>query len=77
LRHACLARAKRLSGRSDELGQVIFANSITLTPGTVSVRLLPGEIIIHALSEDGAADLGSGRMDRKVTGVEGDGEVGL
>jgi len=60
-----------------ELGQVIFANSITLTPGTVSVRLLPGEIIIHALSEDGAADLGSGRMDRKVTGVEGDGEVGL
>lgn len=54
-----------------ELGQVIFANSITLTPGTVSVRLLPGEIIIHALSEDGAAELVSGRMDRKVTQVEG------
>lgn len=57
-----------------ELGQVIFANSITLTPGTVSVRLLSGEIIIHAISEDGAADLESGRMDRKVTAMEGGGQ---
>lgn len=57
--------------QKSDLGQVIFANSITLTPGTVSVRLLPGEIIIHAISEDGAADLETGRMDRKVTALEG------
>lgn len=57
--------------QKSDLGQVIFANSITLTPGTVSVRLLPGEIIVHAISEDGAADLESGRMDRKVTAMEG------
>ena len=54
-----------------DLGQVIFANSITLTPGTVSVRLLPGQILIHAISEDGAADLIEGRMDRKVSALEG------
>lgn len=57
--------------QKSDLGQVIFANSITLTPGTVSVRLLPGEIIVHAISEDGAADLETGRMDRKVTAMEG------
>lgn len=57
--------------QKSDLGQVIFANSITLTPGTVSVRLLPGEIIVHAISEDGATDLETGRMDRKVTAMEG------
>ena len=54
-----------------ELGQVIFANSITLTPGTVSVVLQSGEIVVHAISEDGAADLNTGRMDGKVSGLEG------
>jgi multicomponent Na+:H+ antiporter subunit E len=56
--------------QKSDLGQVIFANSITLTPGTVSVRLLPGEIIVHAISEAGAADLESGRMDGKVSALE-------
>ena len=58
------------ASQKSDLGQVIFANSITLTPGTVSVRLLPGEIIVHAISEDGAADLESGRMDGKVSALE-------
>ena len=54
-----------------ELGQVIFANSITLTPGTVSVRVLPGEILVHAISKDGLDDLAEGWMDRKVSELEG------
>jgi multicomponent Na+:H+ antiporter subunit E len=56
--------------RSD-LGLAIFANSITLTPGTVSVELEDGRILVHALSAEAADDLLSGEMGRRVRGVEG------
>lgn len=39
----------KYSQKSD-LGQVIFANSITLTPGTITVETEPGKFLIHALS---------------------------
>lgn len=45
-----------------ELGQVIYANAITLTPGTVTVQLNTDSIRIHALSREAAEDLQSGRM---------------
>lgn len=53
-----------------ELGQVIYANSITLTPGTVSIDLEGGEIEVHALAGDPAASLLTGDMDARVTVVE-------
>lgn len=53
-----------------ELGQTIFANSITLTPGTVAVSLLYGTIEVHALDSAGADDLVGGEMDRRVRAVE-------
>lgn len=53
-----------------ELGQTIFANSITLTPGTVSVSLLQGTIEVHALSAEGARNLAGGEMDRRIRAVE-------
>lgn len=49
-----------------ELGLVIYANSITLTPGTVSMEVTPESITVHALSPDAAADLEAGRMARRV-----------
>lgn len=52
------------------LGQVIYANSITLTPGTVAVRVDDGEITVHALSERGEQGLASGEMDRRVQALE-------
>ena len=61
----------RASQRTD-LGQVIYANSITLTPGTVSVDLDPGVIRVHALSAEGAAGVEAGAMDRRVARLEGD-----
>ena len=60
----------RASQKSD-LGIVIYANSITLTPGTVSIDLEGSDIIVHALTEESAADLLSGEMDRRVCRVEG------
>ncbi len=54
-----------------DLGQTIYANSITLTPGTVSVDLDPGVILVHALHEGAADGVLEGEMDKRVTKVEG------
>jgi multicomponent Na+:H+ antiporter subunit E len=53
-----------------DLGQVIFANSITLTPGTVSVETETGHFLVHAVSYtendmDALAD-----MDARVSATE-------
>jgi multicomponent Na+:H+ antiporter subunit E len=45
-----------------DLGRVIYANSITLTPGTVSVELTQEKILVHALTKEAADDLTSGSM---------------
>jgi multicomponent Na+:H+ antiporter subunit E len=52
------------------VGVVTYANSITLTPGTISVDVGGGEILVHALTHAGAAALKSGDMDRRVTRLE-------
>ncbi|MEF8730488.1 MAG: Na+/H+ antiporter subunit E [Candidatus Accumulibacter meliphilus] len=63
-----LARFKPL--QSTELGLVIHANSITLTPGTITVEVSTGEILVHALSAAGAAGLAGSAMDRRVAALE-------
>lgn len=60
------------ASQKSDLGLVIYANSITLTPGTVSVDVDPGEILVHALSREAAEDLKAGEMDRRVGQVEGE-----
>ena len=57
--------------QKSELGQVIYANSITLTPGTVSIDLRPGEITVHALTRAAAEEVRTGKMDRRVRAIEG------
>lgn len=54
-----------------EMGAVIYANSITLTPGTVTVAMENGEMVIHALTTEAADGLLTGDMDRRVTAIEG------
>jgi multicomponent Na+:H+ antiporter subunit E len=54
-----------------DLGLVIFANSITLTPGTISIDVEEdGHILVHAISRDGTEGLEGGDMDRRVTEME-------
>lgn len=53
------------------VGLVTYANSITLTPGTISVEIEDGTILVHALTREGAASLMEGEMDRRVTRFEG------
>ena len=59
------------SSQKTEAGKVTYANSITLTPGTVTT-VLDGDILeVHALSSDMADDVKSGVMDKKVSWLEG------
>lgn len=53
-----------------ELGQTIFANSITLTPGTVSVTLRGGTVEVHGLAREHVATLAGGEMQRRVLAME-------
>ena len=61
------------TSQKSQLGQVVYANSITLTPGTVSMTLENNQVRVHALTEDIAKDLQTGAMDRRVTALEGEG----
>ena len=62
------------ASQKTDLGRVIFANSITLTPSTVTVEAgSDGKFIVHAISREAAAELRSGRMDRQVSRMEGAG----
>jgi len=47
-----------------DLAKTTFANSITLTPGTVSVLLEGDKILVHALYEEGAQPEAFDKMDR-------------
>jgi multicomponent Na+:H+ antiporter subunit E len=48
------------------VAQVILATSITLTPGTVVVRLEDGRYTVHALVPGSAGDLVEANMQNKV-----------
>tara|TARA_Y100001970_G_C14060060_1_gene763696 strand:+ start:442 stop:948 length:507 start_codon:yes stop_codon:yes gene_type:complete len=54
-----------------ELGHVFYANSITLTPGTVTLSLENGAMGVHSLTKSAEEGLLSGEMDRRVHAVEG------
>lgn len=58
------------STQGTQLGQVIYANSITLTPGTVTLQVDKDSIEVHALTADAARELQDGAMDRRVTAME-------
>ncbi len=57
--------------QKSNLGRVILANSITLTPGTVTLDVRDGTLLVHALTRRSADGLLSGDMDRRVTWLEG------
>mgnify|MGYP001170381576 FL=1 len=54
-----------------DIGVVTFANSITLTPGTISVEIDNDNILVHAITRDNAFDLEQGVMNEKCKRFEG------
>jgi multicomponent Na+:H+ antiporter subunit E len=63
------------ASQKSELGQVIYANSITLTPGTITLDLREGRLVVHALTKEGETELLQGEMDRRVVRLERGGNV--
>ena len=59
------------STQHSDLGRTIYANSITLTPGTVTVAMDGSRFKVHALTREAAEGVLTGEMDRHVTRVEG------
>lgn len=51
-------------------GIVTYANSITLTPGTITTKVDGNVLTVHALVTAGADDLEGGGMDARVTRFE-------
>jgi multicomponent Na+:H+ antiporter subunit E len=61
----------RLPARQQTVvGRVIYANSITLTPGTVSIELGEDFVDVHALTQAGVSDLETSDMHDRVCEVE-------
>lgn len=59
--------------QKSDLGLVVYANSITLTPGTITIDVEPGSLLVHAIAREGAESLAAGEMDRRVTRMMGEG----
>lgn len=51
---------------STPLEKTLYANSITLTPGTLTTEVLEDHFMIHSLSREGVAELGEGEMERRI-----------
>ncbi len=52
------------------VGKVIFGNSITMTPGTVTVDLREDAILVHGLTEELSDEDGIRRMGERVARIE-------
>lgn len=51
-------------------GRVLMGNSITLTPGTLTVELEDGRFLIHTLTRDHASSLPSWQGERRIVQLE-------
>jgi multicomponent Na+:H+ antiporter subunit E len=58
------------AGQKTPAGIATYANSITLTPGTMTVGVDGHDLTVHALVREGALDLKEGGMDRRVRRFE-------
>jgi multicomponent Na+:H+ antiporter subunit E len=54
-----------------ELGRVIHANTITITPGTVTLDVRDGYFVVHALTRESAAQDGTDDLNDRVARLEG------
>ncbi len=52
-----------------DIAYVALANSITLTPGTITVDIRDGEFFVHAIDKEVAYDLDTGEMEDKIAHV--------
>ena len=49
-----------------EIGQVLLANSITLTPGTVALDVFDNRLLVHCITREGAEAIEAGDANRRI-----------
>ena len=72
LRRRLVVEPKVVNIDGSGLGPVdlaLLGNSITLTPGTLTLDVHEGRLLVHALTADGAAALERGEMQRRVAAL--------
>ena len=57
------------SSLAGDNARVVFANSITLTPGTITVEIEDGELAVHQLDDDSSGDIVSGLMETQISKI--------
>lgn len=57
---------------SHPVDRVILGNSITLTPGTLTLNIDGNNVLVHSLTKQGAEDVLAGEMDRRVAALRSD-----
>ncbi len=62
---------KVVASQRTTVGIATYANSITLTPGTITTGVKGNVLTVHALVREGASDLEGGAMDARVSRFEG------
>jgi multicomponent Na+:H+ antiporter subunit E len=58
------------ASQTTAMGKTIYGNSITLTPGTITVDVEDDVFLVHALTQAGADGVREGEMDRRVAALE-------
>ena len=58
------------ASQQTDLFRVLYANSITMTPGTVTMEIEGDEFTVHALTRNSRQGLEAGDMDRRVRSLE-------
>ena len=53
------------------VGRVLLANSITLTPGTITAELTKGQFLVHALTKEMAQGIESSHFEALIDKMEG------
>jgi multicomponent Na+:H+ antiporter subunit E len=53
----------------EDLGKTVYASSITLTPGTITMQLDQNRLIAHSITSEGFDDLLSCRMKKKINKI--------
>jgi multicomponent Na+:H+ antiporter subunit E len=61
----------RIPAPDGTLARALLANSITLTPGTLTLDVTDDELVVHTLTAASRADLGAGSLQRAVAAVCG------
>ena len=51
---------------STAMEKTFYANSITLTPGTLTTDVGDDHFMVHALSQEGMRELREGEMERRI-----------